>query len=804
MKPERLIPIISIQIFISLLTLLITFCKMMSKTSMKVVPLLLLVFFVTINVNAQKKQLEVYELFDVSLEDLLNVGIVSASKKKQSVTDAPATGYVVTEQNIKVRGYNNLLDLLRDIPEVEIQTNSDKEFKNLVTIRGVSGNEKFLILMDGIRITPATGDGYTFGTQFSLANAQRVEVIIGPASALYGVDAFSGIVNIISKTAEGKKLKGGEVHTSYGMYNTTDNSFVAGGKLDKVQLSLCGQFYHSDEVDLQNKYEEDFSWYNKQYQENGLVVESPFFNDIVDTKDFERWAGDSYNGSSLGREMKMPTTSYFLSADLRTKDFTLGLSRMHESHSSATGLDPRYSVRDKDAKIASTQNNVYVQHHYTSFNKKWRLNSTLRMNNFEYDPNSNFASASSRWQRGYVYTSSQSTKLQEQFEYDFSKKLSMILGGSMEFLNSTPRTGLSSKPFNPKDPTNQSDLYYIGAAGYGYYLADDEQPEFDGNKAIIQDVFYLNYNNYGAYGQVQWNPIKEIETTIGTRFDYNTRFGGSVNPRVGVVYKPNKKIRAKVLYGEAFLAPSPAKAFSQDGSFYDYQNGKVEADYVHLPNSDLKPEKLRSLELSGSYMLLDNLSLAVNGYHTKIENLIDLFAESDVTDPEIQGKPITASRVETSKNKGTSTITGGTFRLNYLLKLPGNVAMNFYGAYSYIDGDTDDEKLLYVAQNTVKTGVDIMQKKWSIAPRVRFRGESLTSLTDGVEGEQYQSPSFTVMDVMIRYNLIQKENANLSVYVRVDNVTNLKYYNVNVGSDEGFALTPQDPMKIMGGVNYAF
>ena len=143
--------------------------------------------FSSVNLIAQKKHLEVYELFDVSLEELLSVGIVSASKKKQSVTDAPATGYVFTEQNIKVRGYDNLLELLEDVPEVDIQRNSDREFKNLVTIRGISGNEKFLVLIDGIRITPATGDNYTFGTQFSLVSAKRVEVIIGPASALYGV-----------------------------------------------------------------------------------------------------------------------------------------------------------------------------------------------------------------------------------------------------------------------------------------------------------------------------------------------------------------------------------------------------------------------------------------------------------------------------------------------------------------------------------------------------------------------------------------------------------------------------------------
>lgn len=758
------------------------------------------------SVFAQKKHLEVYELFDVSLEELLSVGIVSASKKKQSVADAPATGYVFTEQNIKVRGYDNLLDLLDDVPEVEIQKNSDREFKNQVTIRGITGNEKFLILIDGIRVTPATGDNYTFGTQFSLAAAKRVEVIIGPASALYGVDAFSGIVNIITKTSEGSKYSGGEIKSSYGMYNTTDNSFFVGSKVDKLQISLCGQFYRTDEVDLQNKYQDDFAWYNGQYKLNDNVVESPFFNRIVSKEDLKKLAGDSFEGEDLQQDMKMPTKSYFLNGSLSSKDFTLGLTRMYESHSSATGLDSRYAVRDKYAYIASVQNAIFLQHRYSSFNKKWRLNSTVRFNSFNYDPGSNFASASSRYQRGYVYTDMSSTKLQEQFEYDFSSKVSLIAGGSLEHLTSTPRTGISTRPYDPEDPTNQTDFYYVGAAGYdpSFDLSNGSGSVFNDTFAIEQEIFNLSYQNYGLYGQLQWDLSPKLETTIGARYDYNTRYGGSVNPRIGLVFKPSKKARVKVLYGEAFLAPSPQKTFAQDGSFYDQENNILKADYFHLPNNDLKPEKLRSAELSGSYFLSKNLSLGVNGYYTLIENLINVFADSDVTDPTVSGKEIDATTVETSANQGNSTIYGGSFRVNYLMKLGSNIVFNWFGTYSYIDGETDGVSLNFAAKHSVKGGLDVIHKKWSIAPMLRYRSSSLTTLTDGDNGNRLSNPAFTVLDIVLRYSLIEKKDMLLSAYVRADNVTNLKYYNVNVGSDEGLALTPQDPIRVMGGLNFTF
>jgi hypothetical protein len=192
-----------------------------------------------------------------SITDLL---VTTATKRTQRSSDAPATIHVRTREQIIKRGYRNLADLLEDIPEVEIQRNSISEFRNIVTFRGIAGNEKFIIMLDGMRITPATGDPYTLGTNYSLANAKRVEVILGPASALYGVDAFSGIINII--TTDYRDTQGTVVQTSYGQYNTTDNSFITGARTDDIAFTLTGQYYHSGEPDYYHTYKDEFRWYN--------------------------------------------------------------------------------------------------------------------------------------------------------------------------------------------------------------------------------------------------------------------------------------------------------------------------------------------------------------------------------------------------------------------------------------------------------------------------------------------------------------------------------------------------------------
>lgn len=750
-------------------------------------------------VLSQDSDLEVYELFDVTLEELLNVGIVSASKKKQSVLDAPATAYVVTEEQIRTRGYTNLLELLEDIPEVEVQRNSNSEFRNLVTIRGVAGNEKFLVLVNGVRITPATGDSYVLGTQFSIVNAQRVEVIIGPASALYGVDAFSGIINIITKAQEGAAIKGINTTGSYGLYNTTDNFFVAGTKFDKLRINVTGHYYFSQEPDYHKIYKDDYSWYNKQFSQNGYVVESPLFNKIRHVSVFEHWADSSFHGESLSRDFSIPTESYYINAEVAYEDFTAGFIRHMETHSSAIGVDPKYTTYDRNAFIKMSQQTIYGKHLFTSFNKKWRVQTTFLSSFFEVNPNSHFAGSVSRWQRGYIYSNGQSSRIEEQFQYDFSRNSSLTIGALYENLSAIPRTALSPVPFDKNQPADLQTLYYIGAAGYKSFLTENEQPQFNDSLTIKQNVYYLNYNNYGGFAQLQIKPFKFMEATIGSRYDYNTRFGGSINPRVGIVAKPSKKVHLKLLYGEAFLAPSPEKAFEQSGSIYRYDNTQkvLEADYFRIANPDLRPEKLRSLESSVNIFLTSNFNIAINGFYTHISDLIDFFG---VAPKDQKPSNLEASRLEMSVNKGTSETVGGTARINFLFRL-GTLTFNNYAAYTYIDGHIDGNPLLFTAKHTVKSGAEIHYKRFSMSPRMIWRSSSYSSITDGFNGENFYNSPFVVINMAARYQIKATGKLRLGIFADVRNLLDNRYYNVYVGSDEGMPLTPQDPFRIRIGLN---
>jgi outer membrane cobalamin receptor len=114
------------------------------------------------------------------------------------------------------------------VPEIEIHYKAEPEWDELITVRGIlgRGNEKLIILLDGFRIDAKSKIAHSIGHNFTLAGIQRVEVVIGPVSALYGPDAFVGVVQLISKS--GAEVRGGRVTASIGRFNTTENSFTAG------------------------------------------------------------------------------------------------------------------------------------------------------------------------------------------------------------------------------------------------------------------------------------------------------------------------------------------------------------------------------------------------------------------------------------------------------------------------------------------------------------------------------------------------------------------------------------------------
>lgn len=771
---------------------------------------------------------EIYKLFDVSLEDIMNVGMVSASQKKQSVLDAPANAYVFTEDQIEIRGLNNLLELINTIPEVEIQANSNPEYRHMVTFRGVPGSEKFLILQNGIRITPATGDFYTLGQNYSLVNVKRVEVILGPASALYGVDAFSGIINVITRNQEDESFKGGYIKSGTGNYGTSNTSFLAAARAQQLKITLSGNYNQSKEPDYQNLYPNDFAWYNNQFKEYGNVVESPFFPSVYDVKLFETAGagGSRFKGPSISQEFEMPTVAYSMNIELSYKDFSVGFIQNSESHSSSYGVNPKFTAYDKDAQIKSDLSVFFIKHRYSSPNKKWNLSSNINHSYFEIDPESHFASAASRWQRGYVHTYSQSTKIQEQFQIEASKKWSITTGASFENISSLPRTAPSPTPIDKTQPISTQPIYYTGAGGYTNFIDTefiidrsftDFDPNFYDSLANRQQLYQLNYQNVGFYLQANWAANKVWDFTLGARYDYNTRYGATINPRIGVVIKPVRQLHIKALVGTSFLAPSPAKSFSQAGAFYSHDTrrdntGVLGADYIRFPNPELEPEQLTTGEFSIDYFITSNLSFSTNAFYTQVTNLINPYGNA--LTPPLGMENIFGTKQESSINEGSSEFYGVTTKLNYLYTL-NKFRFNPYVGFAFIDGGYSDfgegiggsneiDHLFYQSNLTLKGGIDIIYSRLSLSIQYINKDHSRSNVQDVTDSNYDNYNGYDLMNLNFRYKFFSRGSNSMTFYLKINNVLDNRYYNVYAGNEEGLPITPQDPVRFLSGIQFKF
>jgi outer membrane receptor for ferrienterochelin and colicins len=203
---------------------------------------------------------ELEKLFEMSIEELMNVEVVTASKKPQRLSEVPATVRVITAEQIKERGYFTLEEALSDLPGIQFR--NIVGFNSYVFIRGAyTQNQSILVLVDGIQINELNSGGFYGGGQYNLSNVKKIEVVYGPASALYGTNAISGIINII--TNDPKDIHGARASVLLGNFETRNFDFMYGhyNQENDFGFSISGMFKQSDKADLRGA-KGDNNWTN--------------------------------------------------------------------------------------------------------------------------------------------------------------------------------------------------------------------------------------------------------------------------------------------------------------------------------------------------------------------------------------------------------------------------------------------------------------------------------------------------------------------------------------------------------------
>ena len=271
------------------------------------------------------------DLFEMSIEELMDVRIdtvYGASKHAESLAEAPASVTIITAEEIRRYGYRTLAEALQSAPGFYI--NYDRNY-HYVGTRGFRRpgdyDTRILLLIDGHRVNESVGDAPPFGTQFplDLDLIERIEIIRGPGSSLYGSNALLGVVNVI--TRRGESVKGLEVSGQTGSFDTHKGRITYGGLLqNNLDLLLSASVYDSGGPELY------YREYDTPETNNGLVDnDDDQFDNLVA---HASWGDFSLLLAHTGREKGIPTGAWdTVFGDPRTRawdDTTLmGLTYAH-------------------------------------------------------------------------------------------------------------------------------------------------------------------------------------------------------------------------------------------------------------------------------------------------------------------------------------------------------------------------------------------------------------------------------------------------------------------------------------------
>lgn len=188
------------------------------------------------------------DYLQLGLEELMNVEVYGASQRIQKASEAPASVTVITAEEIKKYGYRTLADILQNVPGFYVT--NDRSY-SYIGVRGFNRPGDFsgriLLLVDGHRLNDSLYDQAAVGTEsrIDVDLIDRVEIIRGPTSSLYGTNAVFGVINVMMK--RGRDINGTELSTEIGHFNSYKGRVTFGKRLtNDLELLMSGSFFDSE------------------------------------------------------------------------------------------------------------------------------------------------------------------------------------------------------------------------------------------------------------------------------------------------------------------------------------------------------------------------------------------------------------------------------------------------------------------------------------------------------------------------------------------------------------------------------
>lgn len=763
--------------------------------------------------------------------------VTSVSKKPEDLYKAPATVMVLTEEDIRQRGYTDLEILFNDLPGFDVSRTYAITYSNVFQRGYRSDNtERTLFMVDGIEENDLWSNIVYWATQIPITNVKRIEIVYGPASTIYGANAFLGVVNVITKTPKeilGRKKATLSADIGYGTYNTRYMDVTAAAKAGGVTLSVTGRAYFSDLNDL-SKYREydynpaDYDSFNyskalnfkgKSVAEKYKILNSstatPYFTAAGDSvlvtaagieaaRNLDKQAlTQTLNGRSIGYTNELKT--YYLKAKMSLDNLLISFETWNLSQGTVNSANdnsragarngnvwrPLQSVfyavytneliKDKLMLINTSQYRVteIIDQSSTAVLKNYSNQGQILVTGDTLSAPSAVRLASNLvnqkkayWETMYYYQHSNQFRNELRLMASPIAKLDVI--GGFEFRSSS----LQGDYKNILISRTLATPIDTSAKDYGKSSLDNTP---GGN---LFEVF-----NLGTFLQGTYAVNSLISLTVGGRYDYSRiretgGYGSEFNPRIALVYTPGR-LAFKAIYATAFQDASSKDRYALSST-------------RRLANPYLRPDHVENMELSVNYSPHNKTQIGITAYYSKFSDIVE---ETSV--------PYGNTTTQQKKNTGIANIMG--IQATATLELSDR--FHVYANYTFTDATREDTlkknetkrtNLIVgdIARHHINAGINgsFLNKRLNANLRFNYVGAKPvgpgTSVATNTMQPNGEFPAYMLLNGAISYQV----NRVVTAQLVGNNLLNKEYSDPGARSANGISQGYRTPQKGINGM----
>ena len=503
---------------------------------------------------------EQLDYFALSIEELLELEVNSASGLSEQLKETPTPVSVITEQMIRQSGVNSLRDLLTLYIPSFIQVQDQNEYN--AAFRGVytSSQQKFLVLLNGHRLNSRAYSMASPDLSIALEKVKHIEVLRGPGSSVHGNAALTSVINIVSKS--GADVAGSKVAVELGNHGYRELYAEAGNKVNSTQW---------------------YAWF-KYAESNG-----------------EQWLITPEQDHSLFPTQQAVTSYLDGFFDEPSYDYGITIN---------TDDDWQFLVN-------------YRQSHYTEpLTTGARSGAAYNINQVPLIDDVG-PGAQSEWLHSYISKSWQLddvNSLKFKVYYDTNKTTGVISNKQEQLTFSSIAWEDKDLGFSSQWQHQFNDSTLLLGVDYDYMKVTDSKAYY-GSEGTITGELTFNDNRLLPVGsETIWSSYAQVKTQLndnwlmntGLRFDYKNRHTGSsikeVSPRLALIRESDDKI-LKLSYAKSFVDPAYWNRYSNLATFQGA--------------TDLKPEMLESVQISPEFYWLDkSLQLKLNLYYNEYTDVV--------------------------------------------------------------------------------------------------------------------------------------------------------------------------------------